>query len=141
MENVHAKDSLYRIFLDRSLMIGREIPETLKGCPLYSLSCVSVCVFVCSCVRGLESTPFDLGTYFWVQWSLGHEEKTSFFSRNFHFYVFYLHFSIFSLYIFFCFELPVTVFHLEMSYLGWENFVPLEIEDFFRKFNFLRLKG
>ena len=31
-----------------------KIPETLKGCPLYSLSCLYVCLFrlsVCLCVR------------------------------------------------------------------------------------------
>ena len=36
---------------------------------------------------------------FWVEWSLGHEKKTHFFGfRNFHFYAFHRHFSIFSLY-------------------------------------------
>ena len=37
-------------------------PETLKGCPLYSLSCLSVGLSVCVSARGLQNTPFDLGT-------------------------------------------------------------------------------
>ena len=37
-----------------------------------------------------------------------------------------------------------AVLYLRMSYLGWENLVPLEIEDFwlfFLEIHFLRLKG
>ena len=54
---------------------------------------------VCVSVRGLQVTPFGLGTSFlgWV--ILGTWEKNAFFVfRNFHFYAFYRHFSIFSLY-------------------------------------------
>ena len=29
-----------------------------------------------------------------------------------------------------CFKLPVTVFHLGLWYLGWDNLIPLEMEDF-----------
>ena len=39
------------------MILEGQIPETLKGCPLYSVSCVSVpvcvclCLCVCVCVR------------------------------------------------------------------------------------------
>ena len=41
------------------------------------------------------------------------------------------------------FKLPVTVFHIWMWYLSWENIVPLEIEDFwmFLKIHFFTIKG
>ena len=38
-----------------------KIPETLKGCLLYSLS---LCVYVCTSVDKLQGTRFDLGTWF-----------------------------------------------------------------------------
>ena len=50
------------------MVLGRSLketnPETLKGCHLFSLSCVCVCVCVSVClsIRELESTAFDLGT-------------------------------------------------------------------------------
>ena len=47
--------------------------------------------------------------------------------RNFHFYTFYMHFFIFSLYntsIFLVSSNLVTVFHLGMWFLGRENLVP-----------------
>ena len=40
--------------LDDRLKENLKNPETLKGCPLFSLSCLSV--------SELQSTPFDLGT-------------------------------------------------------------------------------
>ena len=45
---------------------------------------------------------------------------------------------------FFVFKLPVIVFHVGIWYLGWENLVPYDIEDFWHFFEnsvFLRLKG
>ena len=44
------------------LEVGEKIPETLKGCPMYSLSCVSVLYVSVSSVCELPSTLFDLGT-------------------------------------------------------------------------------
>ena len=53
-----------------------------------------VCVFA-----GYRAHLLTYEPNFWVKWSLGHEKKTHFFVfRNFHFYAFYWHFSIFSLY-------------------------------------------
>ena len=44
--------------LDDRLKENLQNPDTLKGCPLYSLSCLSVCLSVTE----LQSTPFGLGT-------------------------------------------------------------------------------
>ena len=44
--------------LDDRLKENLKNPETLKGCPLYSLSCLSVCLSACD----LQSTPFGLET-------------------------------------------------------------------------------
>ena len=44
--------------LDDRLKKNLKNPETLKGCPLYSLSCLSVCLSACD----LQSTPFGLET-------------------------------------------------------------------------------
>ena len=52
--------------LGRSLMKGwmkkSWNPETLKGCPQHSLSCLFVCLSVCLSAPGLQVTPFGLGT-------------------------------------------------------------------------------
>ncbi len=89
-------------FLDRSLMIGWRKnswnPERVSSVFTF----VSVCLSVCLCVCLYAGYRAHLLTYepnFWVKWSMGHEKKKHFFVfRNFHFYAFYWHFSIFSLY-------------------------------------------
>ena len=93
--------------LDRSLMIGwRKIWKILKPWKgvlcIHFRVCLSVCVSVCMSVclhAGYRAHLLTKECNFWVKWSLGHEKKTHFFVfRNFHFYAFYWHFSIFSLY-------------------------------------------
>ena len=55
----------------------------------------------------------------------------------------FLFFPYITLVYFFCFKLPVTVFHLGMWYLGWESLVPYEIEKIwmFLKLSFFTVKG
>ena len=48
--------------LDDRLKENLKNPETLKGCTLYSLSCLYVCLSVCLSACELQSTPFGLGT-------------------------------------------------------------------------------
>ena len=117
--------------------VERKMPWTLKGCPQYLFSCMSVCLSFCPWTVYIyipylftyEPTFSVFGTwegkafYFVVLFFL-------FFFRNTHFYTFYWHFSLYNTSFFF--KLPVTVFHRRMRYL-----------DFFLNslFIVLRLKG
>ena len=47
--------------------------DTLKGCPLFSRSCVSIRPFA-----GYISHLWPRNLYFWLEWSLGHEKETHF---------------------------------------------------------------
>ena len=61
-----------------------KIPETLTGCPLFSLSCLSVQLCVCLAVSELPSTVFlPRNLIFCFEWPLGQGGKNS---RHFHFY-------------------------------------------------------
>ena len=89
---------LFYFLLDRSLMIGWRTnswnPERVSSVFTFVSVCVSVCLYA-----GYRAHLLTYEPNFWVKWSLGHEKKTHFFVfRNFHFYAFYRHFSIFSLY-------------------------------------------
>ena len=77
---------------------------------------------------------------FWIEWSLEYEKEIHFCFSKFSYVHFLLAFFIFFSLIF---KLPATVFHIEMWYSGWENLVPLEINEFstFFLIPFLRLKG
>ena len=88
----------YTIVLGRSLMIGwRKKSWNHERVPSVVTLCVCPCV--CPSVNELQVTPFDLGTQFLGRVVLRTWEKNVFFVfRNFHFYAFYRHFSIFSLY-------------------------------------------
>ena len=74
------------------------------------------------------------------------EKEMHFFFRNCHFYDFYWHVSMFSLYYNISkkkFKLTVTVFHLGMWYLGWEDLLPQENRNFwfFFKIPFFTVSG
>ena len=81
--------------LDRSLMIG------WRKSSWNSERVSSVFTFLSVSIYGLQSTSFDLGTNFWIEWSLEHEKENQFFFsfRNFHFYAFIWHFLYFFAYI------------------------------------------
>ena len=99
---------VFKLFkLDLSFIfcsIGPILNDSLreKFIARYSLSRACVCVFA-----GYRAHLLTYEPNLWVKWSMGHKENTHFFVfRNFHFYAFYWHFSIFSLYntSIFCFQ-------------------------------------
>ena len=128
--------------LDRSLMIGwRKNPETLKDvlC-IHFRVCLSVCTQVTEHIFWSRNLIFGMSD----PWDMRKKHIFLFFEI----FISMIFIGIFRCFlyitlVFFCFQLSVTFFHLGMSYLGLENLVPLEIEDFwlFWKFIFLRLKG
>ena len=114
---------MYLELLGRSLMIGwRKNSWNPERAP-------SVVTFVCvrlsvRPLAGCRTHCLAQEPNFWVKWSLGHEKKRIFFSRNFHFYAFYRFFSIFSLYdTSKCLvsSYQAQFFHLGMWYLCWED--------------------
>ena len=76
--------------------------DTLKGCPLFSRSCVSIRPFA-----GYISHLWPRNLYFWLEWSFGHEKETHFlFFEIFILTLFIGIFRFFSLYntSIFCFQ-------------------------------------
>ena len=77
-------------------ILDDRLKEKLKGCPLYSLSCVSVCLSVCNWAT--EHTFWHRDLIFGLSDPCDMREETHLFVfRNIHFYAFYWHFSIVSL--------------------------------------------
>ena len=105
----------------RIIPIGPILDDRLKEKilkPWNIVLCFHFRVCLCVCLS------FDLGTWFMEWVILGSWKRNAFFFVFWNF-IFKLFIGIFSFFPISCFKLLVTVFHLGMLYLSWENLVPL----------------